>query len=378
MRVSKVQSKSDEHWMGLALRVGRAGRPSPNPHVGAVLVRDGKRLATGYHRRAGQPHAEVMAIRKAGDGCCGATLYVTLEPCHHHGRTGPCTEAIVRAGIKRVVVGCADPRPHVPGALSYLRAAGVVVDEGVCESRARDLVADFAKFRNRRLPYVISKQAVTLDGRIASRSGSSRWITGAESRREVHRMRSMCDAVMVGSGTVRSDDPALTVREGFRGMPLRVVLDGRLSLGPEAKLLQGPGGPVLIFHGGRVVKSRAEALVAAGAELVEVPDESPRGRLSLQRVLEELAQRNVVRLLCEGGTALQTSLWDEGRVDEVRLFFGDKVLVDARSRPMLASATERELDQAIGFFRGRWTHCGADGLFTGVLRDPSVFWRTTA
>jgi diaminohydroxyphosphoribosylaminopyrimidine deaminase/5-amino-6-(5-phosphoribosylamino)uracil reductase len=225
--------------MSQALELGAKGSPSPNPHVGAVLVKGGTVLGSGHHERAGEDHAEVVAIRQAGDKARGATLYVTLEPCNHQGRTPPCTDAVAKARLARIVVGCRDPNPHVAGGgIEKLRDAGVKVDVGCREAEARRLIAPWTKFVTTEVPYVVLKLALSLDGRIASRTGSSKWVTGPEARARVHQLRSQQDAVVVGIGTALADDPRLTVRDAPGPSPLRVVLDTRLRLPPASRLVE--------------------------------------------------------------------------------------------------------------------------------------------
>src|SRR5436190_128328 len=212
----------DETFMTRALELGAHGTPSPNPHVGAVIVQGEKIVGEGWHERAGDVHAEAMAIKKAKKKADGATMYVTLEPCNHVGRTAPCTDAIVAAKIKRVVIGCVDPNPNVEGGgVAKLKAAGIEVVVGVCENDARRLIAPWAKYVTQSLPYVTLKLAVSLDGRIATRTGHSKWVTGNEARQRVHALRAQADAVAVGIGTALADDPRLTVRDAPGPSPMR-------------------------------------------------------------------------------------------------------------------------------------------------------------
>ncbi|MCZ7687102.1 MAG: bifunctional diaminohydroxyphosphoribosylaminopyrimidine deaminase/5-amino-6-(5-phosphoribosylamino)uracil reductase RibD [Sandaracinaceae bacterium] len=241
----------------------------------------------------------MAALRAAGERARGSTLYCTLEPCNHFGRTPPCTDAILEAGVRRVVIGAADPAPHVPGAIVKLVNAGVSVVVGVREPECKALIADFARHITRGLPYVVLKAAVTLDGRIAARTGDSRWITGERARREAHRMRDRADAVLVGVGTVLADDPALTVRHVRGRDPLRVVLDTRLRTPPSAAMLRsGSAAPTVVVHGAAAGAPERRALEQAGAELLEVPLAGER--LDLEAALRALAARDVVRVLAEG------------------------------------------------------------------------------
>jgi len=306
-----------------ALALARRGRwrTSPNPAVGAVVVRRGRVVAGGYHRKAGSAHAEVEALGAAGSRASGATLYVTLEPCCTYGRTPPCTDAIIRSGIERVVIGSLDPNPGVDGAgARRLAKAGIKVETGVLGAECSALNETYAKYITSGLPFVTLKLATSLDGRIATHSGESRWITGPEARRFVHRLRSRSDAVMVGSGTVSKDDPELTVRRVRGRDPVRVVLDSRLDVPPGAKVFDhGPGGRgPIVFTTRAAPRARREALRSAGVRVVDVPAAS--GGLDLRRALCELGRLGVTTLLVEGGGRLAASLLKAGLVDKVIVF----------------------------------------------------------
>ena len=230
----------DARYMRLAWRQGRRGlgRTSPNPPVGAVVVAGGRVISAGYHHKAGEAHGEIEALRAAGSQARGATLYVTLEPCNHHGRTPPCTEAVIAAGIRRVVIGARDPNPHVRGnGIKRLQRAGISVTSGVERARCEDLIAGFRKHVTTGVPWVTLKLAASLDGRIATATGESRWITGADSRRFAHRVRAEHDAILVGAETVIRDDPELTCRIRGGHNPLRVIVDGRLRIPLTARVL---------------------------------------------------------------------------------------------------------------------------------------------
>jgi diaminohydroxyphosphoribosylaminopyrimidine deaminase/5-amino-6-(5-phosphoribosylamino)uracil reductase len=356
----------DGRFMERALTLAARGRPSPNPHVGAVLTKKGRVLAEGWHQRAGDAHAEVVAIERAGRRARGATLYVTFEPCNHWGRTGPCTEAILRSGVRRVVIGCRDPAPHVPGAIRRLRRNGVEVTVGVHRREAERLIADFEKHITTGLPYVTVKIAVTLDGRIATRSGESKWITGVPARKEAHRLRDASDAVLVGVGTVLADDPRLTVRHVRGTDPLRAVVDSRLRTPPGAQLLRARSkSRVLIFHGPRASKRRARALAAAGAELVEVRA-TPKG-VDLGQALLELGTRDVVRLLVEGGGRLHGSLLREGWADRAAFFVAPHILGDAEGVPAVDAGRVDRIAEGWTLVDRSVRQLGDDLLVTGEL-----------
>ncbi len=331
------QPDSDARWMHEAIALARRveGQTRPNPPVGAVIVRGGKLVGKGYHRRAGGDHAEIHAFRDAGRRASGATLYVTLEPCSTRGRTGPCTEAIKAAGISRVVVGCVDPNPsHRGRGLTKLRRAGIRVDRGILESEAQDLVAPFAKWMRDAKPYVSLKLAITADGRIADRKGSSRWITSAASRNEVQRMRRRVDAILVGSITACRDNPSLTYR-GRRRAPLyRVIADSRGSLPLSARLLNDDHVESTIMAvSGHCPKKRQEAYRRKGARVWVSP--GSRGRISSPALMRFLAAQEILHVLCEGGGELAEDLLRRKLVDRIRLFVAPKILGGHSSVPAI-------------------------------------------
>ncbi|MGM0585829.1 MAG: bifunctional diaminohydroxyphosphoribosylaminopyrimidine deaminase/5-amino-6-(5-phosphoribosylamino)uracil reductase RibD [Pseudomonadota bacterium] len=308
--------------LGLARR--GLGRVAPNPAVGCVIVKDGRLLGRGWTGPGGRPHAEAVALAQAGEAARGAAAYVSLEPCAHHGKTPPCADALAAAGVARVVAAHEDPDPRVRGrGLARLREAGIEVETGVLEGEARALNAGFLSRHERGRPFVTLKLAGSLDGRIATASGDSRWITGEESRRRVHLMRAEADAILVGMGTLRADDPGMDVRlPGLEERsPLPVLLDPELSTPPGAKLVARAGArPLLILHGPGAAPERAEALARPGVELAEAPP-GPGG-LDLAAVMAALAARGVTRVFCEGGGRLAAGLIRAGLADEVVWFTG--------------------------------------------------------
>lgn len=354
--------------MTLALAEAEHGRPSPNPRVGAVIVKNERVVATGFHERAGQAHAEVIAIQRANADVKDATLYVTLEPCNHHGRTGPCTDAILQAGITRVVIGCCDPMPHVPGAIAKLQAGGLQVEVGLLESRAKHLIAAFVKHRQTGMPYVVLKAAVSLDGKIASRSGDARWLTGNKARAQAHVLRSLADAVLVGVSTVLQDDPLLTVRHIKGPQPTRIVLDSKLRTPPTAKLFHGFDAPaVWIVHAQDAPPAKKAALSSAGAQLFEVP-QGEHG-LELKAVLELLASKEIMGILVEGGAAVYNSFLRAGMVDRLAIFVAPLLIGDA-SAPSLAAFREvSQLTQASRLSDLRVRRLGSDVLFEGNILE---------
>ena len=313
----------------LALARRGLGNAWPNPAVGCVLVKDGRVIGRGWTQPGGRPHAETEALRRAGAAARGATAYVTLEPCSHHGRTPPCCEALAGAGIARVVMAMRDPDPRVNGrGLAMLRGAGIAVEEGLLEAEARALNAGFFRRIQAGMPVVTLKLASTLDGRIATASGESRWITGEAARREVHALRARHDAILVGSGTVLADDPDLTCRiPGMERVPmLRVVADARLRTPEASRLVQGAKlAPVLIITAPGHPPAAQAPFIAAGADIVTVPAHAAGG-LDLPSLLRALGRRGVTRVLAEGGAGLAAALLRQGLVDRLVWFHAPAVM----------------------------------------------------
>lgn len=318
----------DSYYMQMALDLATKalGHTSPNPMVGAVVVKDGRVAGTGYHAKAGTPHAEVLALAQAGEAARGATLYVTLEPCCHHGRTGPCTEAVIRAGVRRVVAAMTDPNPLVAGCgLKRLAEAGLEVRSGVMEAEALRLNEVFVKYITTKFPFVVMKAAMTLDGKIATRTGQSRWITGPEAREYVHRLRDRYDAIMVGVGTVLADDPSLTTRlpEGGGKDPVRIIVDSNARTPPGAKVIrQASGAPVIIAVTSQAPQERVRALQAFGAQVLTITGPGPL--VNLLGLLVELGAREITGVLVEGGAGIHGSLLESGVVDKVVWFIAPK------------------------------------------------------
>lgn len=326
-------SSDDRRHMTRALELARLGLygTDPNPRVGCVIVRDGQVVGEGWHRKAGEPHAEILALQAAGEHARGATVYLTLEPCAHHGRTPPCCEALVRAAPLRVVVAAADPNPKVNGqGMAALRAAGIATGMGLLAQKSRQLNPGFHKRMESGLPWVRVKVAASLDGRTAMAGGESKWITGEAARKDVHAWRARSSAVLTGIGTVLADDPAMTQRlPGVERQPMRVVLDSSLRLSAEAAIVRQPG-PLLVFTASA---GPAQALEAAGAQLCRV-DGGPGG-LALEPVLRELARRGANEVLVEAGSRLCGSFLASGLVDELIIYLAPSVLGDA-ARGMFA------------------------------------------
>jgi len=361
-------SDQQERYLRLACRLARkaAGRTSPNPMVGAVLVRGGKIVGTGYHHYAGGPHAEINALKQAGSKAKGATLYITLEPCSHQGRTPPCTRALIAAGIRAVVAGAKDPNPLVAGrGFQQLRRAGIKVRSGLCQKESAQLIEAFAKFITKRLPFVTLKLAATLDGKIATARGDARWISGERSRALVHRWRNRTDAVLVGGGTVRADDPLLTCRVAGGRNPYRVVLDSRLRISPAAQLLRLPDADkTIIATTNRAPLSKVRGLEKLGVSVWCLP--SRNDRIAWLPLLRKLASLGVVSLLIEGGAEVAASALKTKVVDKVELFYAPKI-VGGDGRPMIGPLGIGRMAQAMALRRFDLRRSGDDLWLSGCL-----------
>jgi diaminohydroxyphosphoribosylaminopyrimidine deaminase/5-amino-6-(5-phosphoribosylamino)uracil reductase len=357
--------------MRRALDLAGRGRysVSPNPMVGAVLVRDGRIVGEGWHRRFGGPHAEVEAIRAAGRGARGADLYVTLEPCAHVGKTPPCTDAILEAGIRRVFFAARDPNPATCGRGPVaLRRRGLEVRAGLLEEAALEQNAPYFHWRRTGRPWVILKWAMSADGRMALPSGESRWISGERSRAEAHRLRRRVDAVVAGTETLRRDDPQLLPRPARGREPLRVVLDRRARL-PWSLQILAPGGPRRLYATSkRCPESRRRELSRRGLEVLIVPEEG--GELDLRALLSALGQRGVSQLLVEGGAALHGGFLDAGLAQELFVFVAPRI-IGAREAPgpVAGEGVERLRDSVL-LASCRVRRCGDDVLLTGRWPRP--------
>ena len=353
------------HALELARRA--EGRVSPNPPVGAVLVKDGEIVGGGYTQPPGQSHAEAVALSEAGDAARGAILYTTLEPCSHHGRTPPCTDAIVAAGVAEVHAAMLDPNPNVRGGgMAILADAGLGTRVGEGQAKARRQLEAYVKYVTTGTPFVTAKFAMSLDGKIATRTGDSKWISGEKARGAVHRLRAATDAVMVGVNTALADDPQLTARDK-RGrpldrQPLRVVVDTGGRMPPGARMLGEPGRTLVAM--GDVGDKRARALRSAGAEVVSLPGDGPS--VDLAALMDNLAaEHGVTSLLVEGGATLLGSLFDLGLVDKVIAFVSPVIIGGAEApTPVAGSGFERMAD-TLRLERVRWDKYGRDMAITG-------------
>lgn len=351
-------TSADHAFMSRALQLAQRGlyTTTPNPRVGCVLVRDGQIVGEGWHERAGEAHAEIMALRAAGDRARRATVYVSLEPCSHHGRTPPCADALVSAGVARVVAAMRDPNPKVAGAgLERLRSAGIETLEGLLEAQARELNVGFVSRMERGRPWLRVKVAASLDGRTALANGVSQWITGPEARRDGHHWRARSCAVLAGIGTLLADNPRLTVRDVETSrQPARIVVDRHLRLPSTARVLEG--GNALVFAGVADAQKVGQ-LTQAGAEVVVLPD--AQGKVDLLRMLDELGRREMNEVLVESGSRLNGALLRAGLVDELVMYFAPHLLGDT-ARGMFGLGELTGLDQRVELQVADVTQIGPD------------------
>jgi diaminohydroxyphosphoribosylaminopyrimidine deaminase/5-amino-6-(5-phosphoribosylamino)uracil reductase len=360
--------------MKMALELAEQGRgwTSPNPMVGAVIVKDGAVVGKGFHQAAGGPHAEVHAIEDAGPKAKEATLYVTLEPCNHTGRTPPCTEAILESGIKRVVAGMKDPNPRVTGGgLGFLESQGVEVSIGICEDACRRINEAFIKYAATSCPFVILKCAATLDGCIATKSGDSKWITNPLSRQFVHEIRHAVDAIMVGIGTVIEDDPQLTTRlEGREGKnPTRIVLDTHLSIPLDARMLHlASDSDILIVCSDSAAPEKRKKLEESGIRFLALDDE--QGLIDLSALVKELGKIGVTSLLIEGGSRVNGSALRAGIVDKVYMFYAPKIC-GGEGIPICAGPGVEVMEQSINLEDITVHRFDDDVMIEGYVKYPN-------
>ena len=332
----------------LAAAARREGETSPNPPVGAVFVKDGRVVGEGSHEGPGSPHAEVKALASSVAGVRGADLYVTLEPCSHHGRTPPCTDALIDSGVRRVFIGMKDPNPDVRGGgTRILRDAGIEVVVGVMGREIELFYKAYTKFVTRKVPFVTLKAALTLDGRIATSAGDSKWISSERSRRFVHRLRAKSDAVLVGIGTVKKDDPLLTVRMIKGRDPRRVIVDPDLEMPPDARMLTEGTGPVIIGAAHDADRQKAGVLEARRAEIVYLPREAD-GKLQIEALLVEMARRDVMRLLVEGGANIFTYFIAHAIFDKIVLVYAPKILTGGDGLGLTVGRGPKRIAEAVG------------------------------
>ena len=347
----KISLNHHEAFMRLAIAEAEKGlgRTSPNPAVGAVIVNGGRVVGRGYHHKAGTPHAEVNALADAGEAARGATIYVTLEPCNHTGRTPPCTQALCNAGIAEVIIGALDPNPRViGGGAAFLEGQGIAVRSGVLAGECAELIRPFVKHSSTGLPWVIMKAGLSLDGRISLRPGEGTAITGPQSRELVHQLRDRVDAILVGVGTALIDDPSLTTRlenNNESRDPLRIVLDTHLRLSPTARMLrQQSTATTWVCCGMDAPATREQALCAAGAVVHRLPVVESGG-VDLPQLLAFLGAQQIVSVLVEGGAAIHGTFWRHHLVDELQLFFAPIIIGD-QGVPLLTGFTREGDDKS--------------------------------
>jgi diaminohydroxyphosphoribosylaminopyrimidine deaminase/5-amino-6-(5-phosphoribosylamino)uracil reductase len=359
-------------YMAQALSLARLalGQVSPNPAVGAVIVKDGEVVGEGYTHPPGLDHAEIAALKQAGERARGGVMYVTLEPCCHHGRTPPCTRAIIGAGIAEVHVATLDVNPRVLGrGKGELEQAGIRVPVGECEAEARQVNEAYAKFVTEGVPFITVKFAMSLDGKIATRSGDSRWISGELARKRVHHLRYTSDAVMAGVGTVLADDPRLTARCcGSGGLlkkqPLRVIVDSRGRTPLTARVFSEPGQAVLVL--GRAAEPRErDSFTRVGAELLELP--APDGRVDLKNLLVVLGERKVASVLVEGGGTLAGALFDEGLVDKVIAFIAPLIIGGREAKTAVAGRGVDKVQDSLKLEQVTVERFGEDVMVSGYV-----------
>lgn len=357
----------DTVFMKRALVLARRahGMTSPNPMVGAVLVKKGRIIAEGYHKKAGTPHAEAIAIDAAGSRAAGSTLYVTLEPCcHKDKRTPPCTDKIISSRISKVVIAMLDPNPKVSGkGVEELKKAGIATVSGILDKKARGLNEVYIKHITEQAPFVVLKVAMTLDGKIATPLGESKWITGEKARREVHRLRGRVDAILTAIGTVKADDPQLTCRTGNRRDPVRVVLDPELEISPQARVVSCPPQTVIVTRA--AASSRKKELLAGKGVLFI---EHGPARVDLGRLLDQLYRMGITSILVEGGASLNSSCLEAGIVDKVMFFIAPKIIGGMDSLPAVGGKIFRSLQHPFMLQRTTVRRFDNDILVQGYLR----------
>jgi diaminohydroxyphosphoribosylaminopyrimidine deaminase/5-amino-6-(5-phosphoribosylamino)uracil reductase len=360
--------KDDEKWMRRGLRLAQKGRgrTSPNPMVGAVLVKEGRVVGEGYHTKAGEAHAEIVALRQAGDRARGATLYLNLEPCTHFGKTPPCVPQVIEVGVKRVVLGMEDPNPLVKGkGIERMRKAGIEIEIGILEEECRRLNEAFCKYILKKEPFVVLKVAATLDGKMATRHGDSKWISGKASRRFVHRLRDQVDGVLVGIGTVLKDDPQLTARIKGGRNPYRIVLDSHLRIPEDAKVFGDSPSKAIIATSGLAPKDKIEKLEKRGVRILIL--DSHEGKINLKSCLSKLGEIEMTSLLVEGGSQVNGSFLDEGLIDKLLLFLSPKLLGDHQAIGIFTGRGVTRLEEAFAIKKIETRKMGEDLLLEGYL-----------
>jgi diaminohydroxyphosphoribosylaminopyrimidine deaminase/5-amino-6-(5-phosphoribosylamino)uracil reductase len=364
-------SSLDEKYMRMALRLAEKanGRTSPNPMVGAVVVKNGHTVGRGYHRKAGEPHAEAIALKKAGAAAKGATLYVTLEPCSHtNKRTPPCTPLVIQSGVKKVVIAMIDPNPHVSGGgIRTIRKSGIELVTGVLEAEARKLNEAFVKHVTTKMPFVTLKTAQTLDGKIATASGESKWVTDEKAREEGRRLRDINDAILVGINTVLKDNPSLTTRIPGGRDPIRVIVDSKLRIPLNAKvLIQKSAAKTMIATLSNVPEGKIKKLQDAGAEVL--PIESAHGRVDLRDLMKKLGKKGIMSVLIEGGAEVNASALKSGIVDKIVMFIAPTIMTGKDSLCSIGGISPEKLGHAIKLRNVTSRFVGQDLMIEGYIR----------
>ena len=358
---------SDKKYMQRALDLAQQakGDTSPNPLVGAVIVKEDQIIAEGYHHQAGGNHAEINALQDADEEVVGATMYVNLEPCTHFGKTPPCSNAIIEAGLDKVIIAMKDPNPKISGAgVEKLQEAGIEVEVGLLEEKAKELNEVFIKYITTDLPFVILKNAMTLDGKIATKTGDSKWISGSESREIVHRLRDQVDAILVGSGTVLSDNPRLTTRLPDGGTdPTRIILDSDLDIPLEANVInQESDAATIIVTTNHAEQSKKEELISRGVKILEL---GTTRKIDLKTLLKELAHEEITSLLVEGGSEINSSFWEAELVDKIYYFIAPKIIGGTESVPVVGGSGVKEVKNGIKIIDKEIKQVGEDLLIVG-------------
>ncbi|OAG26950.1 bifunctional diaminohydroxyphosphoribosylaminopyrimidine deaminase/5-amino-6-(5-phosphoribosylamino)uracil reductase RibD [Thermodesulfatator autotrophicus] len=360
----------DIYFMRIALKEGQKGLgfTSPNPPVGAVIVKNGEIISKGYHRQAGTPHAEIHALREAGNKAKGATIYVTLEPCNHHGKTPPCTQAILKAGIKRVVIGVRDPNPKAQGGAEFLKNQGLEVITGVLAEECAELCRFFLKSVRKKLPWVLAKAAMSLDGRIATRRGDSKWITGERARSYGHKLRTLCDAILVGKNTVLKDDPLLTCRLRRGKNPVRIILDSKLSLPVERKIFQNKDAQTIVACTEDAPLDKEKKLKENSVTVWRLPEKN--GQVDLKALLRKALEHYILSILVEGGAEVHGSFFEQKLVDEVAFFYGPYVIGGATAPCAVGGKGPAKLEEASKLPQLSLKKLGDSFLIKGYLTLP--------
>ncbi len=359
---------TDEEYINLALNLAKRGKgkTSPNPMVGAIIVKDGKIVGKGYHKKAGKPHAEINALRDAGEKAKEGTLYINLEPCVHYGKTPPCTDTIIKNRIKRVVIGMKDPNPVVSGkGIKKLKKHNIDVSVGILEEKCRRLNEVFCKYITTRMPFVILKAASTLDGKIATKIGNSKWITSEKSREYVHRLRNEVDGILVGIETLIKDNPLLTTRIRGGKNPIRIIVDTKLRIPIDSKVLSISEGETIIATTSLASKEKIRILEDMNIKILLI--DLDNNRVDLLKLMKELGKRGITSILLEGGSKINGSFIDKGIVDKVYLFFAPKIMGGRESIPIFSGKDIENLNDIINLRELNIKRIDRDILISGYI-----------